>query len=786
MFKVSARTILELGSELISSDIIAFYELIKNGFDAGSKNGVEIEFHVVMRRNSFLRFRNALEKGDSIISIKEQALKCIIVDAEEKMVEEATSLIEEATTRIKLVKALEDVQALNKIIIADTGTGMSAQQLNDCFLVIGTPSRKRDVTKALEGGKSTTPFLGEKGIGRLSAMRLGHRLRVESCLANETHLNILEIDWKQFENVELMLDQIDVAPKVGAKKSSSKWSGTRIVIEDLAEDWTADRVREFAFGEFAKLTDPFRDIKSRPRIALSWNGSRQNIPWMDSTLLKHSHAKVSGVYTVRSGKPNFSCHMEAMDLGFDHPVENRTINITGADLVSVIAGTSQEVPDEAMTTLGSFSFEAYWFNRQRLAGIDAIGDRQVVKQLQEKWSGILLYRDGFRVFPYGEENDDWLELDRKALGRQGYTLNKSQFVGRVEISRMSNPQLVDQTNREGLRETVEQQVFFELIKHAVRGLLYSFLQDVTSQYKEHPMPLKDLPARMQNLEDRTNAALKKLRKVASGEQKATVEELQQSFFEFNELAKKAQERADHVEKESHQMIEMAGVGLMVEVVAHELARTSENALEQIEKLRKSSNPAQIRAGLDTLRSQLKSLSKRIRILDPLSVSGRQRSEVFDLNQLIRDTVDAHQSQFARHKIHSDLQLARGSIMIKAVKGMIVQILENLISNSKYWMQVRGLREVEYKPIIVIKTMGGSAGFDYSDNGPGIAPDNQERVFSLFFSLKEKGKRRGMGLYIARECANYHGGSLILDDEVNPESKRLHRFMLELPKSTIVS
>ena len=37
MFKVTARTVLELGSELISSDAIAFYELIKNGIDAKSK-----------------------------------------------------------------------------------------------------------------------------------------------------------------------------------------------------------------------------------------------------------------------------------------------------------------------------------------------------------------------------------------------------------------------------------------------------------------------------------------------------------------------------------------------------------------------------------------------------------------------------------------------------------------------------------------------------------------------------------------------------------------------------
>lgn len=51
-FTITARTVLELGSELISSDIIAFYELIKNAFDAATTDGVEISFEVVLRRNA--------------------------------------------------------------------------------------------------------------------------------------------------------------------------------------------------------------------------------------------------------------------------------------------------------------------------------------------------------------------------------------------------------------------------------------------------------------------------------------------------------------------------------------------------------------------------------------------------------------------------------------------------------------------------------------------------------------------------------------------------------------
>ena len=72
---------------------------------------------------------------------------------------------------------------------------------------------------------------------------------------------------------------------------------------------------------------------------------------------------------------------------------------------------------------------------------------------------------------------------------------------------------------------------------------------------------------------------------------------------------------------------------------------------------------------------------------------------------------------------------------------------------------------------------------FEDNGPGIAQENRERVFRSFFSLKEKAKRRGLGLFIAQECANYVGGSLTLDPIPTSPNGRLNRFMLELPLNT---
>jgi len=785
MFKITARTVLELGSELISSDIIAFYELIKNGFDAGTKSGVQIDFNVVLRRNVFLSLRDEAQGEVKKNDMVQKALDQLNQDAPEELLDKAQALLEEKSgSRESFIEALEEVYNLSTIVVSDRGKGMSRSDLAKNFLVIGTASRKREVQQALIRGDAKSPYLGEKGIGRLSAMRLGESLRVESATAGDRYVNVLNIDWSAFSDIDAMLEDIHIEPERGGPKQTADWSGTRIVIGALAEDWTEKRVRRMAEYDFARLSDPFVDQKRRPRIALHWNGERIAIPWMEKALLDSSHAHVSGSYAIVDGEPVLKCTVAVKNLGFPHPVESETTTLQSVDLQAALIGTASDLPASSIASVGPFNFEIFWFNRRLLRAIDGIGELKAVRDLQERWSGILLFRDGFRVFPYGDDEDDWLGLDRKALRRSGYTLNKTQFVGRVEISRVANPALVDQTNREGLRETPEQQVLIEVMQLVIQDQLFRFMKQVERQYKDQPVDLIEAKTEVDNLNKRSKAAIAKLRRIAPNG-KPEIDELQQMLFEFSEFADKARQRIEEVERESKQMIDMAGVGLMVEVVAHELARASEAALENLEILRDKTIPEDVRSKLSSLRAQMKSLSKRVRVLDPLSVSGRQTAETFDLQLLVEETLDAHEAQFGRHRIKSTFKHSDGPVRIKVVKGMIVQILENLISNSKYWMEMRASKERNYAPRITITLSDRPPTIVYEDNGTGIAPENRERIFRSFVSFKEKSKRRGLGLFIARSCAEQIGGTLTLDDHVSKETGRLHRFTLELPESSAV-
>lgn len=787
MFKVSARTVLELGSELISSDAIAFYELIKNGVDAGTKDGVTIKFKVVLARRDYLelrhtvnRLRNMPDNGNHAEDEFdfEEALAELLDETRARLFSDAGKLYDRAIEFLENIDdldeydaALEEIDALNQVTVSDTGSGMSLEQLETVFLVLGTKSRKEEVDTAFEDGVSEAPYLGEKGIGRLSAMRLGDRLTVRTAREEDETFNILDIDWTDFEDPQKMIEDVTIEPRVGGEKPQPDYSGTDIRVRRLKANWDRNRVERLAVDDFSLLANPIGKPK-RHRIAIFWNGERINFARLDKNFLSHAHATLKGEYKIRDGSPELTLRMELVNLGFEHPVEHQIETLKFDDLLAALVGLRQkrsrenkrDVNAAALTDVGPFNFELYWFNRATLRKGRSTGDYQALRKLLDQWMGVRLYRDGFRVYPYGTEDDDWLELDRTALRAKGYALNRIQFVGQVDIGRFSNPHLIDQTNREGLRHTPEEAVLKEAIQLAV-DRLRDEMKRVENAFKKNKPRVPTDPTRTKALEQRMKKAIRALARSADEDQREIVAEFEEMREEFSRYAAEARERILELEQDTDQMVAMAGVGLMVEVVAHELARSAEDALDTLNKLQRKNVPEEVRSRLESLRASMKAISKRLRILDPLSVSGRQRKEAFELDELVRDLLSAHEAQFDRHHVKLETHFPDRPVALKAVKGMVAQVIENLVSNSVYWMDIERERKLGFKPLLTIAVEDNPPRVRVTDNGPGISPEYAERVFDLFFSLKDKSRRRGLGLFIAREAAEHNGGALVIDTEI---------------------
>src|SRR5262249_38409362 len=142
------------------------------------------------------------------------------------------------------------------------------------------------------------------------------------------------------------------------------------------------------------------------------------------------------------------------------------------------------------------------------------------------------------------------------------------------------------------------------------------------------------------------------------------------------------------DKRQSQLVHLAGIGLMVEIVAHELNRATQYTLALLADSNLDEAPQEIQKTLDTLQSQLRTIQKRLRVLDPVSTAGRQVKEKFEVVSWVREIMASHDAQFERHQISLNLRVvpANGELRIRAVKGMIVQVFENLISNSVYWLK----------------------------------------------------------------------------------------------------
>jgi signal transduction histidine kinase len=778
-FRVTARTILQLGAELISSDALAFYELIKNAFDASSPR-VDIDVNIRLPHDrylahivSILNEQQVCRPKEALKEMREAVVKDIDFDAPEA--KKLKAAIEDADDWDKLLAALDSA---NSIVFEDTGTGMSSEDLEKVFLTIGTRNRLVQVEARGQGKQAGKPVLGEKGIGRLSVMRLGSHVRIRTSIEGESNWNLLDIDWRLFTHKsDAEIGEIDVAPTKGASKTSSDEHGTRIWVTGLSSEWSFEKLKDIARDEFSKLTDPFVP-KARYPISLRFNDRAVDIPRMEKLLFEHAHAFVHANYTLGTSGPEFSGKVEYLIRK-----REKSFLLDVADLTTM---TKRSVA--ALRSLGPFSVTLYWFNRQALEAVEGIGDKRAVQNLVNEWSGgLMVFRDGFRVNPYGSPDDDWLDLDRKALASGGYKVNRKQVVGKVDITRFGNPALTDQTNREGLRDCEEKTVLVRLLKHLFEVQFRAFLNTVDKEAQAAlPVSFDDLSDRVESEErqirQRVQTLLEKHPEIRE-EDSELVDALEESIERVSGLMVEANELAKSFATGRRELVSLAGLGLMVDIVAHELNRATSHALSTLAETDASDLAPGVCERLETLKAQLKTLQKRLRILDPLSQAGRQVKETFDLIALIEDVVATHEAQFKRHHIACNVtvvpQKTPGSMSVKMVKGMVVQILENLFSNSVYWLKEQQKLEKGFRPKIDVVVDTRVREVRVTDNGPGIPPSRRDEVFQAFVTTKPPGEGKGLGLFISREIAGYHDATLMLADQPAPRKGRLNTFVLTL-------
>jgi len=781
-FKIQARTLLQLGAELISSDAIALFELIKNAFDADSPDvNIEILVRLPDWPGDYPNYIAAVQKGDSdaMMVLREKLLKGY--DMAAPGIGPWVKAVRETQKPEELCRL---AQSANSITVSDTGHGMSKADLDEVYLTVGTRYRLDEkaqrINEAREGERKR-PILGEKGLGRLSVMRLGDALQVETTRAGEGRWNLLTVDWTAFAHeMDRALQDIEVAPKLGSAKQDNKFSGTRILITNLKAHWDEKKLEKYAQESASKLTDPF-SAKRLFKLNLKLNGNAVRIERLDTDMLKFAHAHVQASFQVDGNQLNPSLKIS----GTVSYMNGERVRSFAIDDLAHLTSTTSLAPAIAYQ-LGSFSMQAYWFNRQLLSKRKPDGP-ELVKWVNIWSGGLMLFRDGFRVHPYGEPDDDWLDLDRKALASGGYKVNRKQIIGKVDISSYANPALTDQTNREGLRDCPEKDALTALLKHVLERELRGFLNEIEAEKKASiELDIDELAERAAQEREKLEANFKllKAKHPEINTEKEIIGVMESAIDELEGMMTSAQKFAQEFEEGRTQLVHLAGLGLMVEMLAHELNRSTHYALGALEDIKSKRNDSQLTPPLKNLELQLKTLQKRLRTLDPATTSGRQRKETFDLVKLAEEIKEGHASEFERHKIECRVKTkptdARWNV--KMVKGMVVQILENLLNNSIYWLKQQQLLKENFEPEILIEIDVKNRELSVTDNGPGVLEAFKDRIFQPFFTTKPPGLGKGLGLFISRDLARYHDATLNLSEEQRTRPKHFNTFVLTLPEA----
>ena len=798
-FRVSARTILQLGGELISSDGIAFYELIKNAVDAGSP---KVFVDVVMRLplDTINEVSQRLRKTGASKQSPEKALeKAKAVLAEQLAVDIAD--LGEWKIRIadaENAEALLDILAeANSITFRDTGRGMTLKDLESVYLTVGTPHRLEERRKAREDGEKKI-ILGEKGIGRLSAIRLGDRLKVVTATNDDTHWNRLDIDWSIFgQDPTQLLEEIDVKPVRGAKKTAPG-HGTTITICDLSSTWSSEKLKTIATTDLSRFSDPFA-VKPLLPIHLRFNKTPIPIQPMSELIRESAHAVVEARLVIEQDKDGESTATLSGEVNYvvsgvtGARLKGRRLSfrLIGDEIISMLK--KRKDPDldfESVLSLGPFSMKCYWFNRRILKPLEVEGELQDIKKLVRQWSGgLMVYRDGFRVAPYGGPDDDWLDLDRGALAAQGYKVNRAQLIGKVDITADENPRLRDQTNREGLRDCKEKRALVALLKHVLEVEFRGYLKEVDEELRDRDrISFTVLAEQLAEVEERINTSLSALdgldKEHPDLKAGALAKRLRAAYQTVVGVVEQMQDTVETTEDEKARLLHLAALGLSVEKLAHELNRATRHALVALQQMSRGDATPELKRSASL---QLESLQKRLKNLDPLLSPTRHRKDDFNITEEVRSVLDGYKARFARHDIEVSLkQRSDGPVDVRLVRAMLIQVLENLIENSVYWLTIGNKRRKGSadKRQIAITVDGRRNVLEFSDNGPGIAQENRERVFRPFYTLKPAGEGKGLGLYIAREIAEYHGGSLTLSDKGLGTTNRLHTFVLDFTSGRV--
>lgn len=674
-FKPRARMLQLLGDQLIRDPHIAVFELLKNAYDA--------------------------DATDVTVTIK-------------------------------------DVEQPDKasIVVEDDGSGMMFDTVLNVWLEPGTDYRARQRSEGQRSPLHGRLPMGEKGIGRFAVHKLGMEVELVTRAKGNGEVAV-SIDWEAIEKKkylsEAALQVTERDPVVFVDRT-----GTRITVTRLRQPWTRGMARALRRSVTA-MTSPFDEVSSfNPQLILvpdpEWFTGLLDPTNVIKSALFHVKANVDPdlwemSYDYEYAPPRVGRRVKARKVRqTDVPLGPRKDSRREAKYLRQLEETAsrsrKEIQDED-AGIGEFTVNLHIFDLDRetreLSPVDYSGVREFLNMN----GGVRVYRDGIRVYDYGEPEDDWLELDARRVNLPAQRVSNRLVVGAIHLDSSKSRGLVEKTNREGFVESPTYQIF--------RSSVQSAIQHVVFERNRDKQALRRLVGRRRDTTEPVTSALRRLRNRVrrlgmSEDLGSLIDRAEEEYEEFREI-----------------LLVSAGAGLTMTVVVHE-----------VEKGIKELNRALDRGAK---RRRLVELGLHLaEVIESLGYVARRSDQTTELaSELVSVALRTIDYRFAYHEVKVTNGFDEGDdFEVKGRRRLIVGTLMNLFDNAIYWLDAKSPRR---KRLYVGPTreLGDGVGILVADNGPGFL-DPPDFLVQPFATRKTDGM--GLGLYIANEVMRTHGGALV--------------------------
>ncbi|MCQ2053233.1 MAG: ATP-binding protein [archaeon] len=714
----------------------------------------------------------------------------------------------DAGTCVVVLDIKENVK-LSNIYVFDDGSGMTKDTIISHWMTIGTNDK---LLNAFSSGLNRIKS-GAKGIGRFALNRLGKEAKMATFTKECRVGQLWNVDWSQFENasilseIEASIDDIHIDEiyndlshdnitkvEVIDKIFKSEFHGTILRISNLNDSWTLDDSNNLLKNLEVLIPSHINTAFSLYLYDLrnlGWGGKIEPIEYED-----YDYKVIANFI----GERNIDLRIERNELNvslletkysrvFNRPEMQAypySIEEFRKGFFTKQIKISENVPDELVSCIGPFSFSFYFVKNKIKDENERDEDKKypynpidsaLRKAWIERFGGIRIYRDNFRVRPYGENGNDWLDLGRRqakspgGAGQKlgGYRVRPNQIAGAVNISRLSNKVFEDKSNREGIQETDA----FIVFKNILLQIISAFEEDrnhvmfnMSEQYKEeHPATAKA-----------QDIAKKVLSQTSKEERNSTeAQELKILAESYHSLESELHDK----DSELAMLRGLASLGISVATFTHELRSIMERLIPRNEDLKKIllknlpedlfedvvrfENPYR---QLDIMHDEDEKLYSWLRYsLNSIQRSKRDWSKI-SLDRYFKFFIESWALTLSKKSIFIDGNFnALNGCMIEGIEMDLDSIFNNYISNS---ISAFLNSNEEHKLIKIVAYQDhGFAIIDFIDNGVGLAQeyrDNPDIIFNAFETSKVDKKNNkvgtGMGLFIAKGVVSMYQGAAI--------------------------